>query len=702
VLGVAPAAGRLIAEHDDVLGCGAPGVVISNAFWRREYGASAAVIGSTLRLNGQPFQVLGVTPAAFSGIEVGRNFDVAVPICAEPLVEPEQNAVGTRIDWWLDVFGRLRPGVTLAQANAELTAISPGVMVAAVSPRIPAAGAKKFTAMKLTAEPAGTGVGSLRGAYEQPLWILLAVAGAVLLIACANLASLMLARATAREREISVRLAIGASRARIFRQLMAESLLLAAIGAAGGVIVARTLSGALVRFMSTGSSRVFFDLATNWRVLGFTSAVAVLAALVFGVTPALRATRQSAASAVRTVRGLTDGRERFMLRRILVGSQVMLSLVLVVSSVLFVRTAMNLASIDPGFRTTGILIADFDPHAAAVLPADQPRFERELRERIAAVPGVLAVADAAVEPLVGSVWNDHPVVDGVPQQTITNENHVSPGFFRVFDLPILAGRDFTEEDLPDTTPVAIVNQSFARKILKTATPLGRTFKLEAFPGEPDLTYQVIGLVPDTNYSDVRDKPGPIVYFPEAQLPNPAKRLDEVQVFVRSSGALSSLSPAITAAGQQVSPSMLVSYRVMRADAEATFLRERLMATLSGFFAALAAALAMIGLYGVMSYVVARRRNEIGIRLALGADPSGVVRMILGEAGVMLLVGLAAGALLAVFAARATATLLFGVQPWDPTTLASSAVALAVVGLAASWLPARRASRIAPAIALRAD
>ena len=702
MLGVVPAAGRLIAEHDDVPGCGAPGVVVSDAFWRREFGGAASAIGSTLRLNGHPFEILGVTPAAFSGIEVGRSFDVAAPICAEPLLEPEENAVAKAHYWWLDVFGRLRSGVARAQANAELAAMSPAILRAAVSPRIPPEVAKEFLAMKLTAEPGGTGVGTLRSAYEQPLWILLAVAGAVLLIACANLASLMLARATAREREIAVRLAIGASRSRIFRQLMAESLLLAVIGAVGGAVIAQSLGAALVRFMSTGNNRLFFDLAANWRVLAFTSGAATVAALMFGVMPALRATRQSTASAVRTVRGLTDGRERFALRRLLVIAQVTLSLALVVSSLLFVRTAVNLASVDPGFRTEGILVADFDPRVAGIPPAEQPRFERDLRERIAAVPGVTAVADAIIEPLSGSAWNDHVIVDGVRQQALTNENHVSPGFFRVLDVPIVAGRDFTEADLPGTTPVAIVNEAFARAMLQTTTPVGRSFTLQVLPGEPDLTYEIVGLVPDTKYRDVRDKPGPIAYFPEAQLPNPDPRLSEVQVFVRASGPLSSLSPAITAAGQAMTPSMLVSYRVLRADAEASFLRERLMATLSGFFAALAAALAMIGLYGVMSYVVARRRNEIGIRLALGAEPGGVVRMILGEAGVMLLVGLAAGALLAVFAARATATLLFGVQPWDPATLAASAVSLAVVGLAASWLPARRASRIEPATALRAD
>jgi predicted permease len=702
VLGVAPAAGRLFAESDDVRGCGTPGVVLGDAFWRRQYGGAASAIGSTLRLSGHPFEILGVAPASFAGLEVGRSFDVALPLCAEPIIEPEANAVARRHYWWLDVVGRLKPGVTLARANAELASISPALAQATVSPQLPPEAAKKFLAMKLTGEPAGTGMSSLRGTYQEPLWMLLAVAGTVLLIACANLASLMLARATAREREMAVRLAIGASRGRLFRQLMAESLLLAAAGAAGGVLVAQALGSALVRFMSTDGNRLFFDLGLDARVLAFASAIAAVAAIVFGVAPALRATRHSAAAAVRTVRGMTDSRERFALRRVLVGVQVMLSLVLVVFSLLFVRTAMNLATVDPGFRTEGILVADFDPHAAAVPPARQAQFERELRERIAAVPGVSFVADAAIEPLTGSIWNDRIIVDGVAQQTISNENHVSPGFFKLFDIPIVAGRDFSEADLPGTPPVAIVNEAFARTLLNTATPIGRTFKLETSPGEPDLTYQVVGLVPTTKYGDVRDKPGPIAYFPEAQLPTPDMVLSEAQVFVRGSGSLSSLAPAITAAAQGLSPSMLVRYRVMRADAEQSFLRERLMATLSAFFGALAALLATIGLYGVMSYVVARRRSEIGIRLALGAEPAGVVRMILGEAGAVLLAGLAAGTLLAIYAARVTSTLLFGVAPSDPATLAAAVAALAVVGLAASWLPARRASRIEPASALRAD
>jgi predicted permease len=702
VLGVGPQIGRLFSDGDDTPGCGAPGVVISHAFWQRQYGGARSAVGATLRLNGRPFDIIGVTPQGFSGVEVGRSFDVAVPLCTEPLLEPERNAVAKRHYWWLDVMGRLRPGVTIDTASAELTAMSPTVFRATVAPQLPPEPAKKYLDMKLYAQPAGTGVSYLRGAYQEPLWILLAVAGGVLLIVCANLASLMLARATARDREIAVRLAIGASRARIVRQLMAESLLLAAIGAAAGTLVARVFSGYLVTFMSTDSSRLFFDLAADWRVLGFTCGVAAVASILFGLTPAIRATRQNARAAIRTGRGMTDGRERFVIRRVLVAVQVTLSLVLVVTSLLFVRTARNLATVDPGFRTDGILIADFDVHAADVPVPLQPRFERDLRERLAAIPGVHAAVDAAIEPLVGSIWNDNVVVGGVDQKTITNENHVSPGFFRALDIPMIAGRDFAESDLPGAPWVAIVNQAFAEKLLGTTQPIGRTFKLLASPGEPDPTYEVVGMVANTKYGDVRDNLGPIAYFPEAQMPTPDPRLSEVQVLVRSSLPLSAISPAITAAARAIHPEVLVSYRTLRADAEFTFLRERLMATLSAFFAGLAAVLAMIGLYGVMSYIVTRRSNEIGIRLALGAEPRRVLTMILREAGTLLTLGLIAGGILSIFAARATESLLFGIKPSDPVTVALAIVTLACVGLFASWLPARRASRLQPTLALREE
>ena len=362
--------------------CGAPGVVISHAFWQREFGGDPSVVGRTLRLDGHPFEIVGVTPASFFGVEVGRSFDVAVPICAEPLVEPARNAVDKRHYWWLDVIGRLKPGWTMEKADAQLRAISPGLMAATIAPAFPTEIAVQFTKSTLSAVPVSTGVSNLRGRYQQPLWVLMAVAALVLLIACANLANLMLARATAREREIAVRLALGASRLRLVRQLLAESLLIAAIGAALGAVLAQSFSALLVSLISTDSSRVFVNLRSDWRVLAFTIGLAALTCLLFGLTPAVRATRQSAGAAMKAGgRGTTDTRERFGLRRVLVVVQVALSLVLIVGALLFVRTVRNLATVDTGFRTEGILVADFDTRAARIPPARQVAFERELRER---------------------------------------------------------------------------------------------------------------------------------------------------------------------------------------------------------------------------------------------------------------------------------------------------------------------------------
>ena len=706
VLGVQAAAGRVLTREDDVRGCGAPAAVISYAFWQREYGGAASTLGSTIHLDGHPFPIVGIAASDFSGVEVGRSFDVAVPICAEPTIEPAQNSVDKKYAYWLDVMGRLKPGATLARATAELNAMSPAVFAATLPPQLPPKDAKTYVEYTMLAEPAGTGVSYLRGQYQQPLWILLGVAGLVLLIACANLANLMLARASAREREIAVRLAIGASRGRLVRQLLAESVLVAAIGAALGVAVAQSLSRFLVGFISTDTSRLFFDLGTDWRVLGFACVLGAATCVLFGLTPAIRATRQSAAAAMKAgSRGSSDSRERFGLRRVLVAAQVAMSFVLIVGALLFVRTVRNLATLDPGFRHAGIVIADFDVRAAKVPPGRQPEFVRGLRARIAAIPGVDSVADAFIEPASGSVWNDRVIIDGVTHQSSTNENHVSPGFFRILGTPILAGRDFDERDVPGAPMVAIVNEAFAEKYFQAKNVIGRTFKFQVSPGDPDPTYQIVGIVQNTKYTNLREPLGPVAYFPSAQIPTPDATLAGVMLLVRSRLAASSpstLSASITAAARDVHPSILVNYRTLTGDLQRSFLRERLMATLSAFFGVLAVLLAVIGLYGVMSYMVERRRNEIGIRMALGADSRDVTRMVMRDAATLLAFGLAIGVVLSLASAQAAKTLLFGVTATDPATLTIAAIALGSVAIAASYLPAWRASRLAPTEALRQE
>ena len=701
VLGVAAMLGRVLTPQDDIRGCASPGVVLSYPFWQREYGGDGSVVGRTIRLDGHPFEIVGVAPASFFGVEMGRTFDVAVPICAEPLVEPTRNAIDTRHHWWLDVIGRLRPGWTIERARAHLAAISPGIFQATLPPIYTVEDAKSYLAYRLTAYPAGTGVTNLRDQYERPLWILLSVAGLVLLIACANIANLMLARASAREREIAVRLAIGASRGRVVRQLTVESLLIAAIGAGLGALLARSLSRFLVAFISTDADRLFFDLAADWRVMAFTCALAVATTIVFGLAPAMRATRDGTAAAMKAGgRGMTNA--RFGLRRTLVAAQVALSLVLIVGALLFVRTLRNLATLDPGFRQEGVLVANFDVRNARVPPARQVAFDRELRERLAGLPGIETAASVYIVPTSGSAWNDRVVVQGVVQKTLTFDNRVSPGFFKMLGIPLVAGRDFDERDTTAGPMVAIVNESFAGKILDTKEPIGRTFQILVGPGEPNPTYQVVGVVKDTKYDDLHTPVGPIVYFPMAQETDPPAFLRSISVLLGSSLPPADLTAQVLAAAREVNPSMLVSFRTLDQTIHDSLLRERLMATLSGFFGALAALLATIGLYGVMSYMVARRRNEIGIRMALGADRGDVVWMIMRDATVLLGAGLAAGVVLSLAASRTAATLLFGVKPGDPATLAIAAVGLGVVALLASYVPAARASHLEPTIALREE
>jgi predicted permease len=695
-LGVSAEAGRLFTAADDRRGCSAR-AVISYAFWQREFGRDRAAIGRTLLLDGQAFDIIGATPASFSGIDVGRSFDVAIPICIEPIIRGARTALDKQDVWFLSAIGRLKPGSSIEQATAQLGAISPGIFQKTVSPRYGATDAKNYMAFKLAAFPAGTGVSTLRRVYETPLWLLLAIAGVVLLIACANLANLMLARGTVRGREIAVRLAIGASRIRIVRQLVAESLVIAVVGAAMGAALARGLSQFLVTFLSVGGTPVFINLDPDWRVFAFTASLAVLTCLLFGLTPAIRATRTDPAASMKAGgRGTTDSRERFGLRRALVVVQVALSLVLVAGALLFVRSLRNLTSLDAGFTQDNLVVASFDFRKAGVPEERRIALYQEMTDTLASLPGVEAAAQAFILPVSGAGWNNNILINGVKPKDYSNFNAVSPGFFRTMGTPVLAGRDFNAHDTPTSAKVAIVNEAFGRKYFPAQNPVGRTFQVEEPPGEPRPAYEVVGLVRDTKYSDLREPFGPIGYFPSSQSgPNPF-----TQVLLRSPMTAASVTAEVTRAVMAVNPAIAIQYQTMQETVQQSLMRERLMATLSGFFGGLAALLATIGLYGIMSYMVARRRNEIGIRMALGANRRDVVTMIMREAGVLLIAGLVAGTALSLAAGQTAADLLFGLKPQDPGTLAMAAAGLAAVAALASYLPAQRAAGLEPTIALR--
>jgi putative ABC transport system permease protein len=701
VLGVPPILGRVFTSADDRRGCGSPGAVISYPFWQREFGGDASVAGKKLLLEGHPFEVIGVTPPAFFGVEVGRSFDVAVPICSEPAVKGEASNLDRRSSWWLAAMGRLKPGWPLEQASVHLSAISPGLLEESTAKEWSAEDAKHYRAFKLKATPASSGFSTVREDYESSLWLLLAIAGLVLVIACANLANLMLARASAREREMAVRLALGASRGRLVRQLLAESLLLAAIGAVLGAWMAQNLSRFLVSFLSTQGNPAFVDLTPDWRMFAFTTGMAILTCFLFGLTPALRATRNEPVAAMKTGgRGMTASRERFGVRRTLVISQVALSLVLLVSALLFVRSFRNLLNVDAGFRKDGILIASVDL-ARLKLPKDRRQsVKHDLIQRVREIRGVDSAADTSMGPW--GDWSNEPVLANRSGRDIkgqTQVNWVSPGYFKTLDIPLLSGRDFDDHDMGTAPKVVVVNQEFARRYLDGDNPVGRTIRIGAGLGVKPPLFQIAGLVKNTKYQQLSEDFPPIAFFSAMQHQNP----DQTdQVYIRSNAPLTSLIPAVKRSIGDISPEIALDFRVFQTELRDSLLPQQLMATLAGFFGLLAAVLATLGLYGVMSYMVARRRNEIGIRMALGADRREVLVMILREAAWLLAVGLAAGTALALAAGRAASSMLFELKPYDPLTMTAAVMLLAAVAIGASYLPAQRAAKLDPMVALREE
>ena len=699
-LGVRAHVGRLLTDADDRKGCGAPGAVLSHGFWQSRYGGNPSVIGQTISLDGRQFEILGVTAPQFFGTEVGRTFDVAVPLCAEPVIRGAGSGFGRADVWFLDMMGRLKPDWTIERANAHLAGISAGILKANVPPTYNTETVQHYLAFVFTTESATTGVSGIRSTYATELWVLFGATGLVLLITCANLANLLLARASARQREIAVRLAIGASRRRLIRQMLSESFVIAALGSAGGILVAQWLSQSLVAFLSTENSRLFVDLTPDWRVFGFIAALAAVACVIFGLSPALQATGTNPGRAMQAGgRSSTDSRERFTLRRALVVVQVALSLVLVIGAVLFGRSLQKLIAVDPGFNHAGVLSLDIDVRQAAVPEAARAATYARVMDRIRAVPGVSSAAEAAIVPMSGSGWNQTVILEGQKTQGIAYFNRVGADFFRTMQTTLVAGRTFGSEDRLGATQTAVVNETFARRYFGGGNPVGRTFELDSRPGAPQVIYHVIGLVKDTKYYDLREEFLAQGFFAAAQETELGPFLDLV---LRSDLPLASLTPSLTSAVREIVPGSTVAYEPIQTYVRDSLVTERLMATLSGFFGVLATLIATIGLYGVMSYMVTRRKVEIGIRMALGAAPQAVIRMVIRESTTLLVAGVVIGAGLAYAGARWTATLLYGLKPWDPASFALAAGALALVSLLAAWIPARRAARLAPTLALRED
>lgn len=699
VLGINPVLGRTFNEADDQRGCSAPGAVISHGFWQSEFGGASDVVGRKITLADKQLEVIGVTQPNFFGLEVGKSFDVAIPICADPIFSGENTRLDSGTHWWLMPIGRLKPGWTIEQASAQLNSISTGLFQETLPSNYPAASVNDYLNSKLEVSDGSSGYSILRQDYEKPLWLLLVIAGLVLLITCANLANLLLARGTAREREMAVRQAVGASRSRIVRQLLIENLLLATIGTAIGAGLAQPLTRLLVASIGTQNNIVFLDVSPDFRVLAFAAGVAFLTCIFFGLTPALRATRISPGSAMKAAgRGLTAGRERLTLRRGLVVFQVALSLILVAGAFLFIRNLNKLVNLDAGFNQNNLLVSSVGFSRLKIDPEQRLAFTADLIERVKNTPGVEDVAEMDTLPLTGGGRGNNVWLDGrtSESQVGCSFNRVGSDYFKTLQIPIVAGRAFGTSDSVNAPPVAIINQTLAKK-LNEANPVGRRLVVEATPGDPETFYEIVGIARDAKFEDLREEDLPVVYLVSTQdaYPSIGRRY-----LVRSNIPPTELSASIKSNLMQFNSGLDVNFQVYKSMVQESLLRERLMAQLSGFFGILALLLASIGLYGLLSYAVASRTNEIGIRIALGARTRDVVALILKESLVLVLIGVGVGVPVVLYVVRFAESLLFEMSPTDPVSLIGAGLVLLLVAVFAGYLPARRATKVDPLVALR--
>ena len=697
VLALQPFRGRMFVPADDDRSSPSadePVAVISHTLWQRKYQGAGDVIGRQIAIDRQPFTIVGVTPPGFFGPEVGRTADVYVPLAAERQLRGRESALDDRQSWWLSMMFRLRDGQTIDAATAALRAVQPQVRAETIPPNWRLPDQQRYLGTPMSFEPGVSGRSELRGRYQRPLTIVMAVVGATLLIACANIANLLLARALGRRHELSVRLALGASRFRLSRQLFAESAILTSLGTVLGLALAYWGSRALVAQLTTVSARVALDLSLDWRVFAFTTAIAAATAFVFGLSSALGVSGVSPNDAIREQSRGAAGEGRMALRGALVALQVALSLALVVAAGLFTRSFVGLTTRDAGFDRRSVLIASVRLPAAEATAARRLSTLERIRTAAAALPGATHAALAFTTPVFDRGWNTAIATPGTSlpgRQRMSWVNAVSADYFATFGIRFVAGRDIDGRDRADGVRSAIVNEAFAHRFLQGQNPIGARFR-EELGRDP---HEVVGVVQNSVYRSLRSEMTPTMFVPIEDARGSAL------VAVRASGVdpLSLTHPVAELIRREV-PEATVSFRSLEQQVGASVAQERIVATIASVFGMLALLLAGLGLYGVAAYSVNRRRAEIGIRVALGASPARVVRLVLMHLGWMVGAGLAVGAALSVWAGKFVTSLLYGLEPGDPVTLAGAAAVISVVTLLAGWLPARRAARIDPTVVLR--
>jgi predicted permease len=717
VLGVTTAIGRTFTPDDDRVPNGHPLVMLSYSFWKRRFGGDPAIIGKTLTVNKYNLTVVGVTQEGFEGVELGHSPKLFIPIMMEhEFLETPDDMLTDRRTRWVNAFGRLKPGVTMKQAKASLQPFMHSMLEDEVQQaafvHASAYDREQFVKCTIDVLPGSQGRSYLRQQLSAPLWVLMAITGLVLLIACANLANLLLARATNRQKEIAVRLAVGASRGRIVSQLLTETLCLSMLGAFAGLVFAFWADKALMAiYLPADSEGLSISTAPDSRILLFTLGVTIITAFIFGLAPALRTTRPDLARTLKDQAGAVVGGGHGRLRNALVVAQVALSLLLLIGAGLFLRTLTNLSRLGPGFPVERLIGFGVDPSLAGYNTQRAEIFYRDLMESLGSITGVKSVGLASQRILEDNEWDSSMTVENYNPAKPEDRaepymNQISANYFATLGVPIVAGRDFTPNDNrevkngpkpDDWTPTAVViNQEFARHFFRGQNPIGRHLGFGTDPGtKTDM--EIIGMVKDIKYTNLRDEIPPQAFVPYYG----AHFLGGMTVYVRTTYDPNQLMPLLRAKVRQLDASIPISdMRTTETQISNSLSTERMIASLSAVFGFLATLLATIGLYGVMAYTVAQRNREIGIRMALGADRKQVLWLVMREVLLLVAVGVAVGVPAALALMRVVQSQLYGLSPHDPSTLALATVALALVACAAGYLPAFRASRLDPMTSLR--
>ncbi len=702
-LGTTQLIGRLLTREDSNPSSGTTSqvAVLGYEFWQRRFGGALDVVGKQIRIEGRPFTIIGVTRKWFAGMTTGEPPDVTIPITAYPqLAEGNEFTLDSRSILWLSVIGRLKDGVTIEQARAQLQSFWPELLLATASTETPGPRRQRFLSMGLEVTSAAKGLTSgLRSKFARPLYVLAAIVGLILLVTCVNLANLMLARAAARSHEMSVRVAIGASRWSLTRQVLSESLSLSLAGALLGLAFAFWGSRLLVALMTQGSLfPVTLDVSPDLRVLSLTASVAILTGILFGVAPAWRSSREDPATVLQqNARSLSSGTGK--LSKALIITQVALSLVLLLGAGLLARSFEKLRSIDLGFQKESLLEITLYPKPGGYQNLDLNSYHKQLLARISSLPGVGSVSfgDATIPSPQG--WHDtvSPMTadSSTGARFLANAAEVSPTFFRTLGIPLLRGRDFTEADDQHHPRAAVVNSNLAERLFPNGDAIGKSIRFGFMPDYENI--EIVGIARNARIFNIRDATTPVIFLSSFQYPHEWGGL-----IVRTKEAPEALAKTVGHEVESLGHEYVLRTRTVVQTISAELVEERVIAMLSGFFAALAILLASIGLYGLMSYAVTRRTREIGIRVAVGAQRQNVLWLVLRETLAMALFGIAIGIPSALAATRLIASMLFGLSPSDLPTITGVSLLLLVVALFAGYLPAQRASVIDPIVALRTE